>query len=134
MGILSQDFPHLLGNAPGMVHSPQVHMLAGDWDMSTPPEPSVPIAVVQGVLSTAGSLFRMAPNTHLVGNAFSCYAVTRDGIATSGGITTDVGKIVLPASGVGDNLLFFGAALINTSAPPEDFLALMRGGVPSSLT
>lgn len=132
MGILSQDFPHLLGNAPGMVHSPQVHMLAGDWDMSTPPEPSVPIAVVQGVLSTAGSLFRMAPNTHLVGNAFSCYAVTRDGIATSGGITTDVGKIVLPASGVGDNLLFFGAALINTSAPPEDFLALMRGGVPSS--
>lgn len=131
MGILSQDFPHLLGNAPGMVHSPQVHMLAGDWDMSTPPEPSVPVAVAQGVLSTAGSLFRMTPNSHLVGNAFSCYAVTRDGIATSGGVTTDVGKIVMPAAGVGDNLLFFGAALVNTSAPPEDFITLMRGGVPS---
>ena len=132
MGRLSVDFPHLLGNAPGMTHSPEIHLLSGDWDMSTLPETSTPASVVQGTLGTSGGYSTLTPSPTLVGINPASYVVSRDGIPVAGGIDTRWAELVAHNTHPGDNLLYRGHAFLNTSSTPDDFFALMRGGHPAN--
>lgn len=132
MGRLSVDFPHLLGNAPGMVHSPEIHLLSGEWDMSTLPEDSTPAYVVQGTLGTAAGYSTLTPNPTLTGPVLAAYAVSRDGIPVAGGVDTRWAEMVAHNPAPGDTLLYRGHAFINTSATPGDFFTLLRGGYPAN--
>ncbi len=132
MGRLSVDFPHLLGNAPGMVHSPEIHLLSGEWDMSTLPETSTPAYAVQGVIGSAAGYSTLTPNPTLTGPVLASYAVSRDGISVAGGIDTRWAELVAHNTAPSDTLLYRGHAFINTSATPGDFFTLLRGGYPTN--